>query len=177
MTEKRDNSGALFKVVPFAPSYEVSADGVVRRRLPGISTFPGKIVKPFVRKDGYRAVTMRHDGRHVVALVHRVVAITFLGEPPSPKHEVAHGDGDRANNNVKNLRWCLHVDNASDMVRHGRSGRGERNVGAVLDEKTVRLLRQRCTQKGDMANLSRELGINYKTIHQAVSGKNWGFVK
>lgn len=58
------------------------------------------------------------DGSHRTVTVHRLVAFTFLGPPP-PNHEVCHGDGDPANNNVENLRWGTRAENIYDAVRHG----------------------------------------------------------
>ncbi|AXV72811.1 hypothetical protein CJO75_01120 [Ralstonia solanacearum] len=51
--------------------------------------------------------------------IHRLVALTFLGPPPSRQHEVAHNDGNRANNIVTNLRWATHAENVADTFRHG----------------------------------------------------------
>lgn len=177
MSERRDMSGVLFKPVPFAPSYEAGEDGTVRRRTKAISTRPGKVLKPYIRRDGYCQYTLRENGRSIVCLGHKIIAVTFHGDAPSAKHEVAHWDGCKTNNAASNLRWCSRTENAQDMVRHGRSGKGERNVCAVMTEDMVRYVRRKAKKRGDIAALSRELGINIKTIHQAVTGQNWGHVR
>lgn len=38
--------------------------------------------------------------------MHRLVAIAFLGDPPTPDHTVDHIDTDTTNNKVSNLRWA-----------------------------------------------------------------------
>lgn len=47
--------------------------------------------------------------------VHRIVALAFLGHPPSENHVVDHIDRDRGNNCVENLRWISSLDN---LIRH-----------------------------------------------------------
>ena len=44
--------------------------------------------------------------------VHRIVAIAFLGNPPTPQHVVDHIDTNRQNNRPENLRWVTKLENA-----------------------------------------------------------------
>ena len=44
--------------------------------------------------------------------VHRIVAIAFHGEPPTPQHIVDHIDTNRRNNRPENLRWLTKLENA-----------------------------------------------------------------
>jgi len=43
--------------------------------------------------------------------VHRVIATTFHGEPPSKAHVVDHIDTNRRNNRPENLRWVTRLEN------------------------------------------------------------------
>ncbi len=45
------------------------------------------------------------------ALVHRIVAFAFHGEPPTPQHVVDHIDTNRKNNRPENLRWLTKLEN------------------------------------------------------------------
>jgi len=47
--------------------------------------------------------------------VHRIVAVAFLGPPPSERYVVDHIDRDRTNNRIENLRWITNLDN---LIRH-----------------------------------------------------------
>jgi hypothetical protein len=60
-----------------------------------------------VKSSGYMYI-----GSHAV---HRIVALAFLGSPPSEKHIVDHIDTDRSNNCAANLRWVTRLDN---VIRH-----------------------------------------------------------
>lgn len=43
--------------------------------------------------------------------VHRIVAMAFLGEPPTKEHVVDHIDTNRKNNRPENLRWLTRLEN------------------------------------------------------------------
>ncbi|MBQ3720271.1 MAG: HNH endonuclease [Fibrobacter sp.] len=43
--------------------------------------------------------------------VHRIVAVAFLGEPPTDQHVVDHIDTNRQNNRPENLRWVTKLEN------------------------------------------------------------------
>lgn len=64
-------------------------------------------------KTGKR-VSLWKDGKRSDWLVARLVATTFLGEPPVG-FTVNHIDGNRMNNNIDNLEWLSRGDN----IRHG----------------------------------------------------------
>lgn len=69
------------------------------------------------RGDNYRTgkrVSLWKDGVVKDWLVARLVAITFLGNPPEG-FTVNHKDGNRMNNAVDNLEWLSRADN----IRHG----------------------------------------------------------
>lgn len=69
------------------------------------------------RGDNYatgKRVNLWKDGKAKEWLVARVVAITFLGDPPEG-FTVNHIDGNRLNNRVDNLEWLSLADN----IRHG----------------------------------------------------------
>lgn len=102
------------------PGYAVSSDGLVMSTRPGRL---GKLIAPYQDDDGYVHVTTTIDGRGKRVAVHRMVALAFLGQPPSPLHQVAHGDGDPSNNHAANLRWATAKENQADRVRHGTAKR------------------------------------------------------
>lgn len=113
-----------WRAVPDWPSYEVSADGQVRsldRRVPhycgGTRLMRGRLLKPVIR-NGYPFVTLYRPGRYKIIGVHQVVLRAFVGPPPEGL-EALHGDGDRSNANLNNLRWGTHTENVHDAIRHG----------------------------------------------------------
>lgn len=75
----------------------------------GLIIRSGKRLSPFKTDKGYHRVTMA--GGKTFA-VHRLVAMAFLGSPPSDRDEVNHIDGDKKNNRPSNLEWS---DRSSNM--------------------------------------------------------------
>lgn len=78
------------------PEYTVTSNGKVFRR--------GKEVKSYDNGQGYRQVKLFKNGKRYTKNVHRLV----LGEPLK---DVDHKDGNKANNNRKNLQQLSHKDN------------------------------------------------------------------
>ena len=68
---------------------------------------------------GYRLFTLWKEGRRQAVRGHTLVAKAFLGPCPIAGMEVLHGNGDRADNRVENLRWGTRSENMQDAVRHG----------------------------------------------------------
>lgn len=165
-----------WRVVESFPEHEVSEAGDVRRVVSGRKYKAGYVVKPKPHKRGYLVYSLNNKN----ILAHRLVALAFLGKPPSAKHEVAHEDGSRTNNHWRNLLWKLPVDNQADRKRHGTYMTGEQCtwVAKLTDEDAV-TLRNRYAEGGDryrggsitMQQLADEYGISIAQVSRIVSGK------
>lgn len=94
------------------PKYYVNRDGDV------FSTWKGKMNKLSAYKDksGYPGVRLFKESKEgKMFRVHRIVADTFLGHEPGK--QIDHIDGDKANNNVDNLRWVTQKENLLKKYR------------------------------------------------------------
>ena len=60
-------------------------------------------------------------------LIHRLVALAFL-ENPDNKPKVDHIDENKANNNVKNLRWATVQENQSNQGKYKNNTSGFKGV-------------------------------------------------
>jgi len=165
-------SDVEWRECPDLPGYWVSSDGQVR----GAS---GRLRKQQTntQRGGYRQLGIRGpDGRSRMVKVHRLVCRAFHGPPPSPKHEVAHGDGDPGNNAASNLRWATRSENHRDKHRHGTAAAGERSSSARLTETQVKSIRARHVAGETQAGIARDLGVGIHLIHQVVRRISWKHV-
>ena len=114
-----------WRQVDWLPDYEISEDGDVRRltgtRRNDPRYGPGYVIKGypagFRRQYRYVKLTLA-DGNQIKLPVHRLVCEAWHGKPP-PEHEVAHNDGNPANNHWSNLRWDTPLGNYADHERLG----------------------------------------------------------
>jgi hypothetical protein len=51
---------------------------------------------------------------------HTLVALKYIGKPPSLEYEIDHKDDNKANNHYTNLQWMTHSQNQLKAYAHGR---------------------------------------------------------
>lgn len=103
-------------------------------------------------KDGILAATVSATGYHMVGLcrggarsgrtVHSLVAEAFIGPRPDGS-EVCHGDGDRTNNHVENLRYGTRSENTQDTLAQGSHNHASKTHCAQGHELTADNIRRR----------------------------------
>lgn len=79
--------------------------------------FDGRILKQ-TYTSGYLGVLLSEGTTRKDALVHRLVALTFVPNPDN-KPQVDHIDGDRTNNRPENLRWVTSKENHANSIERG----------------------------------------------------------
>ena len=110
----------IWKDIPnYEGIYEASNTGFIRTKdgktthtdWHGVRKWKSRILKPrgINTQTGYR-VSLWKDKKSKDWLVCRLVALTFLGEPPE-RLTVNHKDGNRFNNNIDNLEWMTLKEN------------------------------------------------------------------
>jgi hypothetical protein len=113
-------------VVGWEDMYLVSNFGKIRsldRRVGGPTVY-GRVIKGKLRKPlnvkGYLSINLidKKSGKSTRNGVHVFVAHAFIPNPQNKKC-VNHIDGNKQNNNVKNLEWCTHQENNIHAFRTG----------------------------------------------------------
>jgi hypothetical protein len=158
--------------------YEVSSMGRVKS-LPYEAPNPnsngthiknGRILKPYVQKNGYEFVGLRDQGTAATVTVHSLVAKAFLGPCPGRVGreagcwQVDHRDCNKLNNAADNLRWLTRDEN-------------RRLGGSSLSEDDVKAIRLRRTQGERGRDLAREYGITESAVCQMCKRKTWAWVE
>lgn len=103
-----------WKQIPGFPDYEASSLGQIR----SLKAWKPRVLVGGYNDKGYRQVGLHYPGIAIRRTVHRLVALTFLGETPEGL-QVRHIDGDKNNCAVSNLTFGTASDNILDQVRHG----------------------------------------------------------
>lgn len=105
--------------IPRWPGYEASDRGrvrSVRRRLTDGRWCAGTVLAQDKDRDGYWRVTLKRGRRQCRMRVGVAVLLAHRGNRP-PGMECCHGDGDKDNNWLYNLRWDTHAANEADKKR------------------------------------------------------------
>ena len=167
-----------WRPVPGFPAYEVSERGDVRR-VSAFRHYPsGYALKPRPNRFGYPTVALSRDGRRSELFVHRIVAMAFRGPQPSPSHEVAHGDGNKAHNDWRNLRWATRSENCREKRGLGELPdiRGERHPQARLTEAMVLAMRKRRQEGMYYREIAEQFGVPKPTAYDAITGVTWNHI-
>lgn len=156
--------------IGYEGTYDVSNIGRVR------SVRKSKILVQVISNNGYpRVRTMLVTGVARRELVHRMVALAFIGIPPEG-HECAHLDGNRLNPSLSNLRWKTRKDNESDKWIHGTSMEGEKACGAKLNRGSVLYIDWLVYNGYGDLELGEMFSVNRNTIKHARRRRTWWII-
>jgi len=132
-------------------------------------------LKPCLSMHGYYLVTLRTDNviNNSVA-VHRLVAYTFLDNPPSDgqRWQVNHLDGNKTNNRLDNLEI---ITDAQNMAHARRTGLLKGRVNSmVLDfEDAEEIRRLYATGNYGQWRLANAYGVTQAHICNIVNYRTW----
>lgn len=158
------------KPIPNFKNYYITPDAQL------FSTRSGKAVKlktPYDKTCKYHRASVRDSsGVNKKMLLHRLVAITFLGLQDGK--EVNHIDGDKLNNNLSNLEWVTRGENLKHAYSLNLiSVSGEKNPRAVLTEDEVINIYQRLLSGEKNSVLAKEYSVGRTTIMSIKTKASW----
>lgn len=178
----------IWKSIIEFPDYEVSSIGQVRRVVPGKRNRVCGILKPWLNNKGYECISLSLNGKSRHHLVSRLVCRAFHGEPPTPKHDAAHGDGKPLNNREDNLRWATRVENMADSFAHGTFCAGnehwsrkhpeKRSIGEAHGHAKLTVSKVKEIRSSDRMGsaLAASFGVSRATISLIRNRKRWAHV-
>ena len=169
-----------WKEIPGFPGYEASTLGSIRSWLKQGNYLKKIATEPRLLKQVYRgrpgrkrlSVNLCRDGKTYPRQTHCLVLETFIGPRPEDM-EACHGDSDKDNNRLDNLRWDTRLANEQDKIRHGHSGKGEQNTQSKLTVQQVLEIRRRYAVGESCLVLGRSYGVRSGTITKIVTGQRW----
>lgn len=131
-------------------------------------------MRTFVRdRTGHYGINLMVGGRMRTLAVHRIVALTWIGDPPDLRHVVMHLDDDPSNNAVENLAYGLPAENSAQMVARLRQARGERCARSKLTAANVRDIRDRISRGQKQSEIAAVYGVSPQAITDIKHGRVW----
>ena len=161
----------LKNIVEYGDNYAISNTGKIK------NITNGRILKPYVKKNGYLQIDLFLNKKRKKYYLHRIVALAFIPNPES-KPEVNHSDGDKNNNNVSNLEWHTRLENVNHSITTGlKNQNGSKNSSSLLTEDMVVEIRKLYGEKRyKQIELAKMFNVSKQTISLVVNRKSWKHV-
>lgn len=146
-----------YKLIDGYENYSINCKGKI------IRNSNGKEIKSFVLPNGYSRVNLYKDGKARQLSVHRLVALAFLGNPPTEKHVVNHKNAIRHDNDVNNLEWLTTSENVKYGYDYGKVDKEKVNKHLA----TVRKLANQARKKKIIVNSPEGISKTFNSVVEA----------
>jgi len=129
----------IWKDIPgYVGHYQVSDMGRVKSFKLGLE----RILKPYLKPDGYLSIELSLNNNRKRWLVHRLVLLSFV-DAKEGKEDVNHKDFNKANNRLENLEWMSPKENTHHAMEGGVFTPSKYFLGGHHSEETKRKMRER----------------------------------
>lgn len=159
--------------------YSVSDQGRVASHQFGRWKKGWRVLKGNCDSCGYLQVVLYDGGGgQRTVRVHKLVAEAFLGEPPTPAHQVNHKNGVKTDNRADNFEYVTSKEN----IRHSldvlgrKRAHGEAIGSAKVTEADVREIIRRCAAGESQRRIAAAYGICQPAVSRIVTRKQWGWL-
>jgi hypothetical protein len=163
------------KQIPGFDNYFMSSDLQIYKKL--VNRL--KKINFSIPKSGYKTVKLRKNGKEHSLLLHRLIAICYIGHPPKDKPFVCHNNGNKLDNRIENLRWDNQTGNMKDCIFHGTRActKGENNGRHKLSNTDIKkILTLYSTGKYSQPKLGKLFKVCKSTIGNIVRKESWKHV-
>ncbi len=128
-----------------------------------------RIGKPKKLNHGHLIIALRKNGKYHNFLVHRLVAHNFIGPCPMGK-EINHKDFNKTNNQVSNLEYLTHSENAIHTFKH------DPPKFVKLNEQAVKVIKYFLSKRYTCQKLANVYGVAKPTIMDIRHKRHWKWV-
>lgn len=160
----------IWKSIPEYPNYQISNLG----RVKSLASTTPMIRKIELNRGGYQHVKLRRDGKNKLVRVHRLVANSFV---PNLNHfdQIDYIDGDKQNNNFKNLRWCSKSTNIKHIYELNPDFQKSKRKAIVATSNSKMIFFPSITKSAEFisSHISKHtIGAALSTIYQALNNND-----
>ena len=152
------------KLIPGIRGYSITNTGEVwtfkQNKYP-------RILKANTGKDGYLRVRMvSTEGKKVTAMIHHLVARTYIGSRPDNK-VVRHIDCNKTNNCISNLAYGTRKENTADSCING-------DMSKVLSDITaMEIYNESICETISQKDIAAKFSIHQSTVSRIKTKKIW----
>lgn len=170
----------VWKRSPLGPEHlEVSSLGRVRtldREAPSIrdkqpsQLRPGKVLSPYLSRQGYPTISVKEGPRRPKYSVHRLVAAAFC-EGYSLGLSVNHIDGDKTNNHPRNLEWVTLERNTAAAWETGQCTPEAHATKLSADQASA--IKARLQNGERPSQIAEDFGVSRSLVYRISQGNRW----
>lgn len=120
------------------------------------------------------SVKYENGRKSVKFLIHRLVAMTFIGLPNNNKLQVNHKDMNPSNNHYSNLEWVTPKENSDHAWQNGRKAKKWKEGRIRLPKLPIEKIKEvyKLYSKGtNPYQISFKMNLSFSTIYKIVNKK------
>lgn len=157
--------------ITYDSKYEISENGDIKNKN------TNKMLKTWL-KNGYVYVTLFFNGIEKKFRLNRLVAIHFISNLDNYPH-VNHIDGNKLNNNSKNLEWCTPSQNNFHAYKLGliKGRKGIKNHCAKLTNEQIIEIRKLRSEGMYQKDIAKLFNVSQNVISKIDRKITWSHVK
>jgi len=145
------------------PNYNIDEYGNI------VNSKTGRILKQGKNQKGYCHVQLSDNGYSKTISVHKLVFINYIGEVPKG-YEINHIDGNKENNNFKNLEIVTRKENMNKAVEVGLIKSGKDSLNSIQVFQIDPISKEIINEFGSINIAQKKTGIYSSSISLASRG-------
>jgi len=180
-----------WRAIPGCFGYAASRSGKILSIKTGIVRKSSPVRSASRPNDRHRRVSLFVGGRHKTFALHRLIARTFIGPPPTAKHQVNHKNGRADDNRARNLEWVTPKENGEHAARlrlvasgerHGTHTKpetrcfGSKHGRSKLTEADILEIRRRGANGESQAVLAAAFSVTQASVSMILTRRTWRHV-
>lgn len=152
----------MIKEIKGYPNYFITEDGKVISK----QSKNSKELCQWIDSTGYKQVIIYKNGKRYYKRVHQLVAEAFVEGKSEENCMVNHIDGNKVNNNFKNLEWVSNKENTQHAYDNGLY-----RSTYKCKVKAIHKITKEEFIFGSIRSCAKELELNRKTLTEILKGK------
>ena len=132
-----------------------------------------KIIKFSKNSNGYLNFNLCKNGKTKTFTAHRLVAINFIGIRPGT-YVVNHKDGDKFNNDVRNLEWVTRKQNTCHAYKTGlMNAKRDGNGVTKFKKEDISIIKGMINDGLSNRKIAKMFHVSHITISNLRNNKTW----